>query len=471
MAGKRDKIDPGFQAKKRAKITYNDKDRISHLADDILVMILSLLSFKEAVCTSVLSSRWIHVWKQIPSLTFDAHVSLKRVARGFDISTIKRQKYVKWVNSVIQSHEAAALKEFRICLNLSNLARKAITRWLKFAFARRVQVLELDLSAKEVFFRRQFSHCAFPEELLTQSWGEASSSSKPSSDGSGVDFNFLKVLSLKYVVVTCEVFKLFIRNFPMLERLVVEGTHDLVNVEACGPSLALKHLELSCCENLKTVKVSAPNLTTLILAKVGVENLSIENVPKLVEVSADSRGDGVLAEKILSASSSWISQLEIFSLKLSAKTTEFVPSAALELTKLKKLAVFIYHGKGYESLMGVARLIKSCPNLQECVFKLMWWSPYCVHRVLKSSVKFSHEHLKVFKFYRYFGRPDEVELLESVLENCIVLEKLVIDPDYRSPYFVAPQNPDDENEKQAVVDAFKFGIQSQLPQHIELVIL
>ncbi|EYU41844.1 hypothetical protein MIMGU_mgv1a020988mg [Erythranthe guttata] len=423
MAGKRDKIDPGFQAKKRAKITYNDKDRISHLADDILVMILSLLSFKEAVCTSVLSSRWIHVWKQIPSLTFDAHVSLKRVARGFDISTIKRQKYVKWVNSVIQSHEAAALKEFRICLNLSNLARKAITRWLKFAFARRVQVLELDLSAKEVFFRRQFSHCAFPEELLTQSWGEASSSSKPSSDGSGVDFNFLKVLSLKYVVVTCEAFKLFIRNFPKLERLVVEGTHDLLKVEACGPSLALKHLELSCCENLKTVKVSAPNLTTLILAKVGVENLSIENVPKLVEVSADSRGDGVLAEKILSASSSWISQLEIFSLKLSAKTT------------------------------------------------LMWWSPYCVRRVLKSSVKFPHEHLKVFKFYRYFGRPDEVELLESVLENCIVLEKLVIDPDYRSPYFVAPQNPDDENEKQAVVDAFKLGIQSQLPQHIELVIL
>ncbi|CAG7909108.1 unnamed protein product [Brassica rapa] len=46
-------------------------DWISKLSNDVLLMILSRLSTKEAIRTSVLSTRWEHVWKHVSHLDFD----------------------------------------------------------------------------------------------------------------------------------------------------------------------------------------------------------------------------------------------------------------------------------------------------------------------------------------------------------------------------------------------------------------
>ncbi|CAI9092872.1 OLC1v1028220C1 [Oldenlandia corymbosa var. corymbosa] len=57
-----------------------------------------------------------------------------------------RHNYVEWVNKVLESHNALVLDEFRIRFNLSKSCRYDIDRWLRYAFARRVRRLELDLS-------------------------------------------------------------------------------------------------------------------------------------------------------------------------------------------------------------------------------------------------------------------------------------------------------------------------------------
>ncbi|EYU33419.1 hypothetical protein MIMGU_mgv1a0257491mg, partial [Erythranthe guttata] len=246
-------------------IIYGDNDRISHLPDDILVDLLSLLSLKEAVCTSVLSSRWHNLWKHTYSLNFDPHDSLQ-----------KEEKYVKWVNSVIRKHKAAILKDFVIRLRLSRTFQKDVNRWIEFAFARHVQRLELDLSKSSLV------NCSLPQELLTQ------------NTSSEIDFKPLKVLCLKSVDVTEEDIKFLLSNCPLLEELVVDRSLKLLNIEACGsPILALKHLKLTRCYNLKSVMVSAPNLTSLTLQK--VENLLLENVPMLVEVSV-CHNEGIKSE-------------------------------------------------------------------------------------------------------------------------------------------------------------------------------
>lgn len=46
-------------------------DRISHLPDDLLVQILSLIPVRNAVSTSLLSKRWKSVWKMSPTLVYD----------------------------------------------------------------------------------------------------------------------------------------------------------------------------------------------------------------------------------------------------------------------------------------------------------------------------------------------------------------------------------------------------------------
>ncbi|XP_071705196.1 FBD-associated F-box protein At3g52670-like [Rutidosis leptorrhynchoides] len=48
-------------------------DRLSSLPDDIINKILSYIETKDAIKTSILSSRWKYTWKSIPHFNFDTH--------------------------------------------------------------------------------------------------------------------------------------------------------------------------------------------------------------------------------------------------------------------------------------------------------------------------------------------------------------------------------------------------------------
>ncbi|KAL7111184.1 hypothetical protein ACP275_05G072200 [Erythranthe tilingii] len=483
MAGKRVKSDDDkFQINKRAKIIYSDNDRISHLPDDILVDILSLLSLKEAVCTSVLSSRWHNLWKQTYCLNFDPHVSLPKGARrGFESCKVKREKYVKWVNCVIRKHKATILKEFVVRLRLSRTFQKDVTRWIKFAFARHVQRLELDLSTGE----SSLINCSLPQDLLTQ------------NSSSEIDFKPLKVLCLKSVDVTDEEIKFLLSNCPLLEELVVDRSLKLLNIEACGsPILVLKHLKLTRCYNLKSVKISTPNLTSLFVrgshsdlksVKISapnltsltlqkLQNLFLENVPMLVEVSVCHVYFEVSLKDMLSAFSCYVFQLEILTLEVTLDE-EILPSAILQLPKLKKLVVVIinqgtYHPNIYASITGLTHLLTASPYLQEFVLKLQWLDPsiFVITR-LKYITSFSHQHLKVFKLCGYCGHANQDKVLEHIIEKCVALEKVQIEPHYDKLYDRVPDYLDESINKQAVRHHVKQSLREQVPQQIELVII
>lgn len=125
---------------------YHDDHRISQLPDDILLAMLSLLPLNEAARASVLSSRWINLCKQTSCLNLDPKICLQTKMAQSKSWTAKKSEYVKWVNKIMRTHKAAALKELRICYELSPSVRKAITRWLKLAFVRHARRSELDFS-------------------------------------------------------------------------------------------------------------------------------------------------------------------------------------------------------------------------------------------------------------------------------------------------------------------------------------
>ncbi|XP_045827215.1 F-box protein At4g22280-like [Trifolium pratense] len=57
-------------AMKRIKLNDSEnKDRLSHLPDSVIIHILSFLNTKLAVQTCILSKKWKHFWKHLPNIT------------------------------------------------------------------------------------------------------------------------------------------------------------------------------------------------------------------------------------------------------------------------------------------------------------------------------------------------------------------------------------------------------------------
>ncbi|KAL1533916.1 putative F-box/FBD/LRR-repeat protein [Salvia divinorum] len=73
-------------------------DRISMLPDDILVLILSSLSLKDSIKTSILSSRWRNLWILTPKLDLDLDsTAILHKWRNYNITKI-RCEFVRWVD-------------------------------------------------------------------------------------------------------------------------------------------------------------------------------------------------------------------------------------------------------------------------------------------------------------------------------------------------------------------------------------
>ncbi|KAL7106228.1 hypothetical protein ACP275_07G099100 [Erythranthe tilingii] len=442
MGGKQINTDTNLQPQtnscgKRSYVVDND-DRISQLPDDILVDILSLLSLKEAARTSVLSSRWINLWKHIPYL-------------DFDVSACGRLKYVKWVNSVIRSNKSPTLKKFRIRFPSDG---NCITRWLEFAFSRHVRMLEFD-------FNVYFNNFCFPYELLA-----------PRSN-MVLGFKSLKALSLKRVNLRGGDIEFFLRNCPLLEQLIVHSAWTVSKIEVCGPSLVLKHLEIVKCTGLESLKVYAPNLASLRVTS--LKGVSLENVPMLVDATVSCDYDSISVKHLLSILSSCISQLETLNLVPSRihdrEETVELYSYFPEMPKMKKLAIECYSFDD-QSLVRLASLIRASPYLQEFVLKNKRLEGWLRHRQVDYdaaaiNTRFRHEHLKVFRFCGYQFRSSNNALVWYVLKNCTVLEKIIIYPSVVYFYNRLSRLELDKNARYVA----KQHIEPQLPHGVELVIL
>lgn len=66
---------------------YENEDRLSDLSDCVILHILSYLNTKHVVRTCVLSTRWKHLWKRIPTLIL--HSSTFTTLKNFTISVNK----------------------------------------------------------------------------------------------------------------------------------------------------------------------------------------------------------------------------------------------------------------------------------------------------------------------------------------------------------------------------------------------
>ncbi|KAL3514045.1 hypothetical protein ACH5RR_026762 [Cinchona calisaya] len=435
------------------------EDLISQLPEDILIFILSFLTFKEAVRTCVLSSQWMTLWTRSSRLDFDATNTLGKIHID-DRKGLRRErrKYVGWVNRVLQTHKCSTLDEFRVCFDLDKHYQDEIDGWLEYAFARSVKRLEISLPINGVLLgvRGPSNSYDFPHRLLNLGYGI--------HHNIPFDFKSLKDLYLKCVDVTGESIEWLLSRCPFLERLSVHCSRKLGKLVVSGPHLVLKYLEIKHCLKVESIKICNPNLVSLSISY-PIEELVVTESPRLAEVDI-SWGYLNFPLYVFSQLSCSLSQLEVLMLRTHLPKNIAMLKCCPELSKLKEL--FIRVGAPDDgSLIELTSFLSSCPNLQKFALELYWLKPLNTNGDVEKATKCSLKHLKVIELSGYYGCSSEVEIIMFFLENAIALEKIIVDP-------LKPQNQlnlvDEELAARVQVEV-EQQLKDLVPAHIELVIL
>ncbi|KAF8083619.1 hypothetical protein N665_0763s0016 [Sinapis alba] len=121
-------------SKEFSQRSKGDGNQISQLSDHLICQIISLLSTEEAIKTSVLSTRWRHVWLWLPSLELNS--------RKFSDT----KAFVRFGDKFFDSSMVTCIQKLKLTLgdNASNVNDTSyFTSWIDAAIKRKIQHLDV----------------------------------------------------------------------------------------------------------------------------------------------------------------------------------------------------------------------------------------------------------------------------------------------------------------------------------------
>ncbi|KAF2546603.1 hypothetical protein F2Q70_00022727 [Brassica cretica] len=133
-------------SKELSQRSKEDGDRISNLPDHLICQIIYLLSTEEAVRTSVLSTRWRHVWLWLP---------------GFELSSRKfsdTNAFVSFGDRFLDSSRVTCIRKLKLTLgDNANTVKDGsyFTSWIDAAIKLKIQHLDIDWVAYDFFTHRR----------------------------------------------------------------------------------------------------------------------------------------------------------------------------------------------------------------------------------------------------------------------------------------------------------------------------
>ncbi|XP_024004849.1 putative F-box protein At1g67390 [Eutrema salsugineum] len=252
----------------------NANDQISRLPDEVLHKILSKLSIQEAVRTSVLSCRWVDLWKEMPHLFLD----LRKLAKFRTLLPhVIDNDTARLMTKVINDHRGGHLERCTIYYYSYQCKNRMVDAWIRSLihvkhikhltlinylcpFRPNTKPVTLDLPPNS------FSH----PYLKSLHLGRYHIKTPLSFNNCGNLMN----LELTGILAEAGVFNAVLMSCPSLEVLVViincDKGRGLLKIE----NRNLKFLYLSCYK-IDGVEVSTPNVDILSIGSLWCER---ENV-------------------------------------------------------------------------------------------------------------------------------------------------------------------------------------------------
>ncbi|KAL7100159.1 hypothetical protein ACP275_09G130200 [Erythranthe tilingii] len=410
--------------------------KIHDLPEDMLIHILSRMSLKDAVRTSVLSRRWRYLWMYISGKLefddrYDRNITLLDDADERSGIVIKRKKFKTWVKHILKLHRGQRVDS--LVIRFTNLRLRYLSSdidsWIYFAVQKEVKVFELNLSVEDGF------HCSykFPniEKLLSRS--------REVKVKSPV-FGSLRSLRLVDVDIEDDVVKYFLASCPCVEHLCIRASNATKNLEVVDPLPNLKELEISDCCNLESLEISANNLVSCTYQGKRISS-PFKKTPNLTELTLG----GEFCHSFIfepNKHSSYSAQLVklVLNLKTMAPERTNVPCDLPQLDSLKRLELNTVT-KTDESFLFFLSLIKASPNLHEFKIKLVYLlldfrlpgSIRFVQRtpfpeVTPENAKcFTHNNLKVIELVGFIGLATETPFIQRLFNVAPLVEKVLFD--------------------------------------------
>lgn len=120
-------------------LVLESNDFISKILDEVLFIIFSIFPIKDVLVGRCLSRRWMFLWCNLIRLRCNGSETFNKKTKNQ-----KRSKYLKQVNSLVQSHNSLMVQEFTIHFDLDYSYEKN-DYWLHFAVNKKVEILESNL--------------------------------------------------------------------------------------------------------------------------------------------------------------------------------------------------------------------------------------------------------------------------------------------------------------------------------------
>ncbi|KAI5393643.1 hypothetical protein KIW84_060680 [Lathyrus oleraceus] len=212
--------------RKQAKSTVAKPDRITLLPGHVIDHILCYLPIKEAVRTSVLSSKWRNKWYTLPNLVFSNAALQDRM--------VFESKFIKMVDHVLLLH-SGSINMFKLSdsghdIFSVNVATD-IDRWILYLIGKSIKELVLEVLMDEFY---KIPWCLFSCQSLHRLKLYSCWLNPPTTfEG----FKNLRSLDLDQISMTQDAFENLISSCPLLEHLRLADVIGVSQVNIHAPNL------------------------------------------------------------------------------------------------------------------------------------------------------------------------------------------------------------------------------------------
>ncbi|CDO98687.1 unnamed protein product [Coffea canephora] len=431
--------------------TTATKDFLGVLPDGILSKIISRLTLKEAVRTSILSKSWRAIWTSHPCLLFDSasilgnkiHSKSMSCCFGEPDRQLQRLHFVEKVDHLMhQRRRGLRIDSLAIYFHLGKEFASHISEWIECAFAKGAEIIDLDLSESCSFkvdnvplaeFERYTFSCsllASPNVRCTLKHLRLTCCNFDSVPTPG-SLASLTTAELRDVNISDQQLENFLLTCLRLENLSLLACTNLVKLKFSCPKFRLKILSIQNCPRLDSIELGPESLTTFEYTG-ELATFSFKYAPRLTDMylsfTGHNRQDGV--SSALSRFACDIPHLRTLNLVsvLGMKTPE-LPDKVLNFTNVQELilTVFPFHDEDkFDWIIYVLKTFTSLRSLQLNLF-----SPSYIRKSNISPRQLpecTHRHLTKLEINGFYGSPHEIELLEYLLDNLVELGVLFINP-------------------------------------------